>query len=219
MINHQEIITKTVSFVRHQLRDAEAGHGWEHIKRVWKTTIYIGKKEDVDLFTAELGALLHDIADWKFYNDATVAGRKIRTFLEPLKVPDKIVDHVIKIADNISFQGENHRPSFMSPEFAVVQDADRLDALGAIGIARIFHYSGHTGQAIHNPDIPPKKGMTKQEYVNHEQTSINHFYEKLLLLRERMNTVTARHLAKERDLFVRKFLNQFLKEYSGQDFK
>ncbi len=217
MVNQKEIIEKTAKYVRHQLRRAEGGHGWDHVRRVWKTALYIARREKADLFVVQLAALLHDIADWKFCSDESLAGKKIRNLLLPLRVSHPIVEHVVKIVENVSFKGSEHRPKFMSPEFAVVQDADRLDALGAIGIARLFHYGGHIGQVIHDPQIKPKKSLTAEEYAFHKQTSINHFYEKLLLLKDRMNTATARRIAVSRDRFVREYLKQFLREYDGSE--
>ena len=211
----QEIIEKTVEFVKSELRNAEGGHDWFHIERVWKNARSIAQTEPVDLFIIELGALLHDIADYKF-NDEPDGIRKVRRFLENLLADETVIDHVEKIMSNISFKGGNFTQDFFSPELAVVQDADRLDAIGAIGIARAFNYGGFKGRAMYDPSIMPVTGMTVEQYKNSNAPTINHFYEKLLLLKDRMNTETGRKMAQHRHQFMEQFLEQFFRECDGE---
>ena len=210
------IIDKTIVFVKKQLANAEGGHDWFHIERVYKNTLLIAKTEDVNHVIVSLGALLHDIADSKFYNgDETIGPRIAKDFLESLEVDKDIVTHVILIIEHISFKGGNIAQKFTSPELSVVQDADRLDAIGAIGIARCFNYGGFKNRAIYNPEITPNLQMTKEEYKSSTAPTINHFYEKLLLLKDRMNTVTGKKIAEERHQFMESFLQQFYKEWEG----
>lgn len=213
----KEIIDKTIAFVKATLRDAEGGHDWFHIERVYKNSLLISKTESVDSLIVCLGALLHDIADSKFHNGDESIGPKIaREFLFKHNVDSKTIEHVIKIIENISFKGGNETQHFSSPELNVVQDADRLDAIGAIGVARTFNYGGFKNRAIYNPDIPPKLNMTKEEYKASTAPTINHFYEKLLLLKDRMNTKTGRLLAEKRHQFMLVYLDQFYKEWEGE---
>ncbi len=212
-MNEQEILQKTIEFVKETLKDAEWGHDRRHIYRVRKTAKHIAETEKVDMLIVELGALLHDIADAKFHGgDDTVGPRKTKEFLESIEVNQQIVDHVEKIVKNVSFKWGNHQQEFTSAELDVVQDADRLDALGAIGIARTFHYNGHKNREIYNPDIKPNLNMTKEEYYKSEAPAINHFYEKLLLLKDRMNTETGRKIAQHRHEFIENYLEEFYKE-------
>lgn len=211
------LILKTKEFVKAELANAEGGHDWFHIERVWKTAKTIAQQENVDLQIVELGALLHDIADSKFHNgDEEVGPTKTRTFLTSLLVDEATVDHVVNIVKNISYKGGNEKQAFHSPELDVVQDADRLDALGAIGIARTFNYGGHKGFALHDPSIPPNLNMTKEEYKTNTAPTINHFYEKLLLLKDRMNTETGKKMAEQRHQFMEVYLEQFYKEWEGE---
>ena len=210
------IIVRTVAFVKSELENAEGGHDWWHIERVRKNALTIAKTESAATFIVELSALLHDIADSKFNNgDETIGVEKAKTFLMSLSVDESARDHVCKIIANISFKGGNFKPDFFSPEFAVVQDADRLDALGAIGIARAFNYGGFKGRELYNPDIKPLDGMTKEQYKSSSAPTINHFCEKLLLLKDRMNTETGRKMALQRHQFMELYLNQFFKEWDG----
>lgn len=210
----QLIIDKTVEFVKESLKNAEAGHDWWHIYRVWKTAKNIAQSENVDLLIVELWALLHDIADAKFYNGDDTVGPKIaKKFLQSINLDQKIVEHVEKIVKNISFKWGNIQQGFKSLELDVVQDADRLDALGAIGIARTFHYNWHKNRELYNPDIKPNLNMTKEEYYKSEAPAINHFYEKLLLLKDRMNTETGKKLAQHRHEYMEKYLEEFYKEW------
>lgn len=212
-----QIIHQTIDFVKNTLSEAEGGHDWWHIQRVWKLAKKIAVEENVDLFAVELGALLHDIADAKFHNgDETVGPKKARTFLESLNVKESIIAHVENIISHVSFKGGNHHQVFRSPELDVVQDADRLDALGAIGIARTFNYGGYKNRKLYDPAIKPKLNMSKEEYKKSEAPTINHFYEKLLLLKDRMNTRTGRRMAEGRHQFMEHFLEEFYKEWEGE---
>ena len=210
------IIQKTIAFVKETLKDAEGGHDWFHIERVYKNSLLISKSEEVDVFVVGLGALLHDIADSKFHNGDETVGPKLATqFLENQHVDNAIINHVVQIINNISFKGGKVARTFSSKELDVVQDADRLDALGAIGIARTFNYGGFKNRAIYNPEIQPALNMNKEEYKNSTGPTINHFYEKLLLLKDKMNTDTGRQLAQQRHEFMEEYLKQFYGEWEG----
>ncbi len=214
----EETIAKTASFVRSELQEAEAGHDFSHIERVWKTAKTIARTEPSNLFVVELGALLHDIADSKFNSgDETIGVQKANTFLRTLGVDEGVIEHVCKIIFNISFKGGNFTPGFFSVELAVVQDADRLDALGAIGIARAFNYGGYVGRELYNPSVKPAFGMTKEEYKSSNSPTINHFYEKLLLLKDKMNTATGKKMAERKHQFMVDYLNQFFREWDGKE--
>ncbi len=216
-MDQETIILKTIAFVKEVLADAEGGHDWWHIYRVWKLSKQIAKTEDVDLFIVELGALLHDIADSKFNNgDEEVGPRKARKFLSSLNVEESTIIHVENIISHISFKGGKHTQEFTSPELDVIQDADRLDAMGAIGIARTFNYGGHKGRTIYNPNIKPKLDMSKEEYKKGDNPTLNHFYEKLLLLKKRMNTKSGKAIAEHRHKYLEEFLEEFYKEWEGE---
>lgn len=216
-MDNPKIITKTITFVKQQLQNAEGGHDWFHIERVWKNAKLIATTEpDVDLFVVELGALLHDIADSKFHDgDEAVGPRLAREFLEQQQVAPAIIDHVENIIKHISFKGGNQKQTFISKELDIIQDADRLDALGAIGIARTFNYGGFKNRTLYDPAIAPDLNMTVAQYKKSTAPTINHFYEKLLLLKDRMNTQTGKELAIERHDFMLKFLEQFYAEWNG----
>lgn len=214
---YQSIISKTVDYVKESLKNAEGGHDWWHIYRVWKTAKNIAQTEKVDMLIVELWALLHDIADSKFHNwDDTIGPKKAKEFLQSINLDQKIIEHVEKIVKNISFKWGNTQQEFKSLELDVVQDADRLDALWAIWIARTFNYGGHKNREIYNPDIKPNLNMTKEEYINSEAPSLNHFYEKLLLLKDRMNTQTGKKLAQHRHEYMEKYLEEFYKEWEWE---
>ena len=215
-MTQSQIIAKTISFVKDTLKNAEGGHDWFHIERVYNNACKITKTEKADDFIVALGALLHDIADSKFHNGDETIGPKIASeFLRDQQVAPEVTDHVVKIIENISFKGGNETQSFTSPELDIVQDADRLDALGAIGIARTFNYGEFKGRALYDPEIKPNLHMTKEEYKKSTAPTINHFYEKLFLLKDRMNTQTGREMAEERHLFMKHFLDQFYKEWGS----
>ena len=212
-----EIIEHTIRFVKEQLKNAEGGHDWFHIERVYKNALLIAEGEDCDITVVKLGALLHDIADSKFYNgDESVGPKTARTFLEAQNVTEETILHVIAIIENISFKGGNFEQQFRSKELEIVQDADRLDALGAIGIARTFNYGGFKNRTLYNPEIAPNLSMTKEEYKKSDAPTINHFYEKLLLLKDKMNTDTGKKIAKKRHDFMVHFLAQFYAEWEGE---
>lgn len=211
------LIDNTIVFVKEKLQNAEAGHDWFHIERVYKNALLIASDEDCDLTIVKLGALLHDIADSKFNDgDETVGPRVARAFLESQNASEETIVHVINIIENISFKGGNFEKKFSSKELEIVQDADRLDALGAIGIARTFNYGGFKNRQLYNPAIPPKLNMNKEEYKNSESPTLNHFYEKLLLLKDKMNTPTGKKLAEQRHHFMEHFLSQFYAEWDGE---
>ena len=223
MIN-SDIIAQTKVFVKKTLEGAEGGHDWFHIERVYNNTMLLAKDEAVDQLIVALGALLHDIADAKFYNgDETVGPRMATEFLESIEVDAEIIDHVVKIINNISFKsslnadGATVAKPLTSLELQVVQDADRLDAIGAIGIARAFNYGGFKNREMYNPEILPNVKMTKEEYKKSTAPTINHFYEKLLLLKDKMNTETGIKLAAQRHLYMVAFLDQFYNEWNGKE--
>lgn len=216
MIN-PDLIAKTISFVKVKLENAEGGHDWFHIERVFKNALLIAKNEVCDSTVVQLGALLHDIADSKFHNgDETVGPRVAREFLESENVAEVIITHVISIIENISYKGGNFKKDFSSIELDVVQDADRLDAIGAIGIARTFNYGGFKNRTLYDPEIAPNSSMTKEEYKKNNAPTINHFYEKLLLLKDKMNTTTGKHIAQQRHRYMEGFLAQFYAEWEGE---
>lgn len=215
--NSKHLIANTISFVKKELENAEGGHDWFHIERVYKNSLLIASEENVDLQIVSLGALLHDIADSKFHGgDETIGPTKARKFLETQNISEEIIVHVINIIENISFKGGNKLQKFKSEELAVVQDADRLDAIGAIGVARAFNYGGFKNRALYDPEITPNLSMTPSEYKASKAPTINHFYEKLLLLKDLMNTNTGKRIAEERHLFMETFLTQFYSEWNGK---
>lgn len=215
--SHQHIISNTIDFVKNELQHAEGGHDWFHIERVYKNARLIAKGESVNNLVVALAALLHDIADAKFYDgDETVGPKKAATFLESQDISEADVNHVVQIVANVSFKGGNGTKHFHSKELEVVQDADRLDAIGAIGIARTFHYGGFKNRKIYDPAIAPQLGMTPEAYRASTAPTINHFYEKLLLLRDKMNTATAKSIAQERHRFIEQYLAQFYAEWNGE---
>ncbi|MEX2350539.1 MAG: HD domain-containing protein [Flavobacteriaceae bacterium] len=216
IIDEAKLIENTIAFVKETLQNAEGGHDWFHIERVYKNSILIATEENCDMLVVRLGALLHDIADSKFHNeDETVGPEVARIFLENEQAPKHVKEHVIQIIKNISFKGGNVKGSFHSPELEIVQDADRLDALGAIGIARAFNYGGFKNRKLYDPAIGPNTNLTKKEYKNSTAPTINHFYEKLLLLKDKMNTEAGKRLAQKRHDFMEAFLKQFYAEWNG----
>ncbi len=212
-----EIVEQTIAFVKETLLGAEGGHDWFHIQRVFKNTLFIAKDEKVDVLVVSLAALLHDISDAKFNDgDETIGPEMAESFLGELKVKKKTIGHVVKIIKNMSFKNSLQKKrgrKFRSKELEVVQDADRLDAMGAIGIARTFNYGGFKNREIYNPEIAPNLKMTKEEYKTGTAPSVNHFYEKLLLLKDKMNTETGKQLAEERHRYMMEYLKQFYREW------
>ena len=222
-MTHQEIINTTADFVQKTLENAEGGHDWWHIYRVWQTAKTIaqtpdteGSVSDANLLVVELAALLHDIADAKFHNgDEEIGPKTARNFLETLGIDAEIVRHVENIIRHISFKGGNFEKTFHSLELAIVQDADRLDAIGAIGIARTFNYGGFKNRPLYDPSVKPDLQMSKEAYKSNNAPTINHFYEKLLLLKDRMNTEAGKRMAAQRHQFMEDFLEQFYAEWEG----
>ena len=216
-MNKEQIILNTIDFVKETLEGAEGGHDWFHIERVYKNALLISENEKVDRFTVQLGALLHDIADAKFYNgDGCIGPKKAREFLKKQYVDEDIIIHIENIILFISYKSSlDTSKKFTSPELYVIQDADRLDAIGAIGIARCFNYGGFKNRSLYDPAIEPNLEMTKEQYKKSTAPTINHFYEKLLLLKDKMNTKTGQLLAKERHRYMEGFLQQFYEEWNG----
>ena len=216
MIN-PDLISKTILFVKEKLENAEGGHDWFHIERVFKNSVLISKSEVCDTTVVKLGALLHDIADSKFHDGDEIVGPRIaREFLESENVDEETIMHVVHIIENISYKGGNFEKKFSSIELDVVQDADRLDAIGAIGIARTFNYGGFKNRTLYDPKIAPNSSMTKEEYKKNDSPTLNHFYEKLLLLKDKMNTETGKQIAQERHRYMEGFLAQFYAEWEGE---
>lgn len=210
------VIANTITFVKQQLHDAEGGHDWFHIERVYKNALLIAQGETCDLDVVKLGALLHDVADSKFHDgDETVGPKVAREFLESQNVAEETIQHVINIIENISFKGGNFEKKFNTIELEIVQDADRLDAIGAIGVARAFNYGGFKNRALYNPDIQPNLNMSKEEYKKSDSPTVNHFYEKLLLLKDKMNTSSGKKIAEQRHVYMEQFLSQFYAEWEG----
>ncbi|TAI47407.1 HD domain-containing protein [Flagellimonas allohymeniacidonis] len=212
------LVQKTIDFVKTTLQGAEGGHDWFHTERVYKTAKFLAKEENTDQLVVKLAALLHDIADPKFHNgDETIGPETAKKFLKSQSTSYEVVQHVVSIIKHMSFKNSlgSNEAAFTSAELKVVQDADRLDAIGAIGIARTFNYGGFKNRELYNPDLPPNLNMTKEEYKKSYSPTINHFYEKLLLLKDKMNTETGKKLAEERHQFMLKFLDQFYKEWNS----
>jgi len=218
-MNRQEIINKTESFVKETLEGSEAGHDWSHIERVVRNARTIAAGEKADPFVIELAALLHDIADSKFHNGNEELGpERSERFLKDLDLPDDVIDHVVNLVRHVSFKNEldpSGEEGFDSIELRVLKDADRLDAMGAIGVARAFHYGGYKNRALYDPSIQPVDKQSKEQYKTSKAPTINHFYEKLLLLRDKMNTQTGRQMAEERHAFMESFLDHFYREWEG----
>jgi uncharacterized protein len=217
---HQEQeshILQTIQFVKNTLAGAEAGHDWFHIERVYKTAITINALEHGDEFIISLAALLHDIADSKFNGgDEEIGPRIAGEFLTTLDLDADIIGHVQKIIKNLSYKASLGTVDFQSKELDIVQDADRLDAIGAIGIARAFTYGGFKNRVLYNPDIQPALNMSKEEYKSTEAPTINHFYEKLLLLKDLMKTEAGRSIAEKRHEFMLAYLEEFYQEWEGK---
>jgi len=213
----KEAIRRTAAYVKETLENESSGHDWHHIERVRKMSKKIAEKEGGNLFIIDLAALLHDIADWKFHKGDDTKNRKVaENWLRSLGLDDPVVNNVVHIVDNVSFKGAGVENEMKTLEGKIVQDADRLDAIGAIGIARCFAYGGKTGKPLFDASIKPSFHKSFEEYKLEAKTSINHFYEKLLLLKDRMNTKTAKKIAERRHKFIKDFLNEFLKEWYGK---
>lgn len=216
---HRTTVKKIATEVRKRLNGEGTGHDWWHVRRVWQMARRIGREENANMFIVELAALLHDIADWKFHEGDDRVGSKVaRKILKKYLVPNDVVDHVCTIVDHISFKGAGVATRQKTIEGKVVQDADRLDAIGAIGIARAFAFGGYRDRPLHDPRIKPAQHKTKSAYfqAQYSGTTINHFYEKLLLLRDRMNTRAAKKIANKRHRFLQEYLSRFFQEWEGK---
>lgn len=210
-----ELINKTIELVKEKLEGTESGHDWFHIERVWKLSLKIHEKEGGNQLIIELASLLHDIADPKFHNgDETIASKIVNQFLTEQSLDPQTIEKVIFIIENMSFKNRNDAPKDLPLELKIVQDADRLDAIGAIGIARTFNFGGYKNNLMYHPDIEPKLNQSKEEYKKSNGTTINHFYEKLLLLKDLLNTDTAKEIAEHRHQFMLQFLDEFYKEWN-----
>ena len=217
-MNKNALVESTANYVKSQMLEDCTGHDWWHVYRVWKTALKIARYEDADLTVVQLGALLHDIADWKFNNGDTGVGEKVsRKWLKKANADPKTISQVCYIVKNVSFKGAGVKDRMRTKEGQIVQDADRLDAMGAMGIARTFTYGGYKGRLIYDPNLKPKNHKSFAEYGAAKSSSVNHFYEKLLLLKDRMNTKTGKRLAKARDAFMREYLRRFFREWEGQE--
>jgi len=228
-MDRQEIIKKTEFFVKETLGEDSTGHDWWHIYRVRNLAKRIARHEGADIFIVELAALLHDIGDYKFFQGDEEAGAaKVRGWLSSLEISPSLIDKIVEITSQISFMHtlpdkskekgkKNTTIPIISKELMAVTDADRLDAMGAIGIARAFTYGGFFNRPIYDPSIKPSKFITKEEYKTTEAPSINHFYEKLLKLKDMMYTPLGRKMAKRRHRFLNLYLKQFFKEWKGKE--
>ena len=216
-MNQENIIQQTMKFVQEKLEGEGSGHDWWHVYRVWKNSLKICKEEKVDLFVVQLAALLHDIADFKLHcGDEEIGPKTAKDFLTTLNVETEIIEHVCEIIRTVSFKGAKVNIPVKTLEGKVVQDADRLDAMGAMGISRCFAYGGSQGRSIYDPGIKPKMHKSFEEYKKSNTPSITHFYEKLLLLKDRMNTRTGKLIAKKRHDFMTSYLDRFFEEWEGK---
>lgn len=217
-MTNQQIIQKTKNYVEKQFSGEGTGHDWWHMYRVWKLAKHIASQESkADMFIVEIGALLHDIADWKFNDGDMEAGPKAaRKWLKSLDVEEDVIHAVEDIIRNVSFKGAQVKQTMNSLEGQIVSDADKLDAVGAIGIARTFAYGGAHDTPIYDPNIKPVEHKTFEEYKNSRSHTINHFYEKLLLLKDRLYTNTAKEIAKHRHEYMQQYLEEFYKEWEGE---
>jgi uncharacterized protein len=216
MSDFSSLIPRTAEFIRQRLKDDASGHDWWHIDRVRRNALFIAKAEEADADLCELAALLHDVADWKFHGGDDSAGPKAaRAWLESQAVESSVIDRVCEIIAGVSYKGAGVVTAMSTLEGRCVQDADRLDALGAIGIARAFAFGGHFGRLLYDPDCPPVLHASFEAYKSKSGPTINHFYEKLLLLKDRMQTATGRKLAAERHRFLETYLQQFFAEWNG----
>lgn len=213
----KDIVLKTEQHVREKLEGEGSGHDWWHIHRVRNTALTLAKEEKADVFVVELAALLHDIADHKFHDgDETIGPRVAGAWLEQLQVDESVINHVKEIIRDVSFKGAGVKTPMRTIEGKVVQDADRLDAIGAIGIARAFAYGGYKKRELYNPELSPTEHSSFEAYKSDTGPTINHFYEKLLLLKDRMNTRTGKRIAEERHQFMELYLDHFFNEWDGK---
>jgi uncharacterized protein len=216
-MTQNEIIEKTAGYIRQEFQSDSSGHDWWHIYRVWKNALNICEHEKVDMFIVQLAALLHDLDDWKFNPDGDEAPVRARAWMKECGVEDAVSQHVCEIITHLSFKGAGTENKISTLEGMVVQDADRLDAIGAIGVGRAFAYGGYKGRPLYDPDSPPQLHENFEQYKNSRSATINHFHEKLLLLKDMMNTSTAKRIAEQRHEFMLQFLDRFMKEWDGRD--
>jgi uncharacterized protein len=215
----EEIIQHTATYVQQEFEHDSSGHDWWHIYRVWQNALAICQHEKADVFTVELAALLHDLDDWKLNPSADGTPVRAAAWLHQMKVDPAVSEHVCQIIAHLSYKGAGVENKINTLEGLVVQDADRLDAIGAVGIGRAFAYGGHAGRPLYNPDEPPQMHQSFEQYKNSHSATINHFYEKLFLLKERMNTPTAKRIAEARHTYMEEFVARFLREWDGKDFE
>jgi len=216
-MDQHDIIQKTADYIQREFADDSSGHDWWHIYRVWKNAITICEHEKADSFIVQLAALLHDLDDWKFNDSGDETPLRARAWLDWLAIDPTVAEAVCRIILHISYKGAGVQNKMDSLEGFIVQDADRLDAIGAIGIARAFAYGGYKNRSLYDPDSPPQVHQTFEQYKNSKSATINHFYEKLLLLKDMMNTATAKRIAEQRHDVMVQFLDQFMHEWEGKD--
>jgi uncharacterized protein len=216
-MTNEQIVSKTLEYVESKFKNEGTGHDWWHMYRVWKLAKHIAESEsDIDPFIVEIGALLHDIADWKFNDGNFEAGPKAaREWLESLSVQEDIIIKIEDIVRNVSFKGANVKQMMQLKEGQIVSDADKLDAIGAIGIARTFAYGGAHNRPMYDPGIKPEQHQTFEAYKNSNSPTINHFYEKLLLLKDKLYTKTAKQIAQHRHEVMEQYLDEFYEEWEG----
>ena len=216
-MNRQEILQKTAEYIKKEFADDSSGHDWWHIYRVWKNAITLCEHEGADSFIVQLAALLHDLDDWKFNDSGDETPLRAKAWLDSFALDPSITDAVCRIIMHISYKGAGVKNKMDSLEGFIVQDADRLDAIGAIGIGRAFAYGGYKNRPLYDPDSPPQMHQTFEQYKNSKSATINHFYEKLLLLKDMMNTNTAKRIAEQRHEVMVQYLRQFMDEWEGKD--
>jgi uncharacterized protein len=216
-MHQKDIIQRTADYIKQEFSGDSSGHDWWHIYRVWKNALTICEREQGDIFIVELAALLHDLDDWKFNPDGDETPLRAKAWMKDCGVDENVIDEVCEIITHLSFKGAGAENKIHTLEGMIVQDADRLDAIGAVGVGRAFAYGGYKGRPLYDPDAPPQLHENFEQYKNSRSATINHFYEKLLLLKDRMNTATARQIAEKRHEFMVQFLDQFMQEWEGKD--
>jgi uncharacterized protein len=216
-MDQNDIIQKTAEFIKAEFGDDSSGHDWWHIYRVWKNAISICEHEQANLFIVELAALLHDLDDWKFSKNGDETPHRAKAWMESIGIDVQINQAVCEIIMNVSYKGANVENKMKSLEGFIVQDADRLDAIGAIGIGRAFAYGGYKNRPMYNPAVGSQMHASFEDYKNSKSATINHFHEKLLLLKDKMNTPTAKKIAEKRHETMVRFLDQFMSEWEGKD--
>lgn len=218
-MSETDLIQQTADHVKKQFQHDSSGHDWWHIYRVWKNALFICQNEQADQFIVQLAALLHDLDDWKLSPESDGPPIRAQAWMQLLSIDSQVNEQVCEIIQHLSFKGAQVENQISTIEGMIVQDADRLDAIGAIGIGRAFAYGGHKGRLMYDPDSPPTLHASFEQYKNSRSATINHFHEKLFLLKERMNTATARRIAEQRHTFMQEFVERFMYEWEGQDFK